>query len=167
MGQIDDVLERLRGELGDEPAVRDVEDAVAAMARAFRQATTGASAMSGSAVARMLGISRQAVNQRAGRGSLLAAADPEGIRYPIWQFRDGTPVEGLSALVRAARSAGVNDASLALWIEANNHRRDAVIAGRAVSLVGEVSHARRSTTPLNRRRVSGPAPELSDDDPIL
>lgn len=162
MGQIDAVLEQLRSTLGDDAEVRDVSAAVSAMARAFRQASADNTALSGSAVARMLGISRQAVNQRAGRGSLLAVADSEGVRYPLWQFRDGSPVRGLLALVRGARAAGVDDSALAAWIAADQDRIDAVAAGRAKTLVDVVAEARRARTTLKRHRVSERAPRLSD-----
>jgi hypothetical protein len=162
MGQIDAVLEQLRSTLGDDAEVRDVSAAVSAMARAFRQASADNTALSGSAVARMLGISRQAVNQRAGRGSLLAVADSEGVRYPLWQFRDGSSVRGLLALVRGARAAGVDDSALAAWIAADQDRIDAVAAGRAKTLIDVVAEARRPRTTLKRHRVSGRAPRLSD-----
>ena len=162
MGCIDDVLEQLRRELGSESDVPDVNAAVDAMARAFRHASASNESLSGSDVARMLGVSRQAVNQRAGRGSLLAIADGEGVRYPAWQFQDGSPVHGLIELVRAARDAGVDDAALAAWIEADDRRVDAVAAGRASSLLDRVSEARRARTSVTRRRVAGRAPELAD-----
>jgi hypothetical protein len=162
MGRIDDVLEGLRRELGDEPEVADVPAAVDAMARAFRHARTGDISLSGSEVARMLGVSRQAVNQRAGRGSLLAIADGQGVRYPGWQFRDGSPVRGLRDLVRSARDAGVDDAALATWIEADQDRVAAVTADRADSLIARVGDARRVRTPVTRRRAPGRAPKLTD-----
>lgn len=162
MSQLDDVFERLRRELGEAAEVPDVGTAVDAMARAFRQASVGAAAMSGSAVARMLGISRQAVNQRAGRGSLLAVADRDGVRYPVWQFRDGVPVLGLIHLVRAARNAGVEDSALAAWIEADRHRVEAVAVGHAESLIERVGQAGQRRTPVTRRHRSQRAPQLSD-----
>lgn len=161
MGQLDDVLEQLRGQLGADAEVSDVAGAVDAMARAFRQASAAPGALSGSAVARLLGISRQAVNQRAGRGSLLAVADRDGVRYPVWQFQDGSPVRGLIHLVRAARDAGVDDPALAAWIEADSQRVDVVASGHAESLIGHVAAA-RGRSPVTRRRRSGHTSQLSD-----
>lgn len=162
VGQIDTVFERLRSALGEDAEVPDVATAVEAMARAFRHASEHGSSLSGSAVARMLGISRQAVNQRAGRGSLLAVADTDGVRYPMWQFRDGSPVHGLLLLVRAARAAGVDDSTLAAWIEVDEGRVDTIATGHAKALIGLVGQARRARTPVNRHRVAGNAPLLSD-----
>ena len=162
MGRIDDVLEGLRRELGDDADVADVPGAVDAMARAFRHARTANAWLSGSDVARMLGVSRQAVNQRAGRGSLLAMVDGDGVRYPAWQFRDGSPVRGLLDLVRAARDAGVDDAALAAWIEADAVRVGALVADQADSLIDRVGDARRARTPVTRRRATGRVPKLSD-----
>jgi len=160
--QLDDVLERLRRQLGDEAEVPDVPAAVDAMARAFRQASSESAALSGSAVARMLGISRQAVNQRAGRGSLLAVADREGVSYPVWQFRDGSPVGGLIHLVRVARQSGVDDAALAAWIEADEGRIGVVAGGQPQALIDQVSEARQRRTSIARRRRAGRVPRLSD-----
>lgn len=162
MSQLDDVFERLRRQLGDEAEVPDVSAAVDAMARAFRQASTSSAALSGSAVARMLGISRQAVNQRAGRGSLLAVTDRDGVSYPVWQFRDGSPVGGLIRLVRVARQAGVDDAGLAAWIEADEGRVAAVAGGQPEALIDHVSEARQRRTSITRRRRAGRVPQLSD-----
>ncbi len=162
MGQIEDVLDGVRRELGGEGDVRDVRSAVDAMVRAFRQVATSESALSGSAVARMLGVSRQAVNQRAGRGSLIVIADRDGVRYPTWQFRDGSPVRGLIPLVRAARDAGVDDAALASWIESDAHRIASVVDGRAELLIPDVSEARLARTAVTRRRAPGRATRLTD-----
>lgn len=162
MSQLDDLFERLRHELGEAAEAPDVGAAVDAMARAFRQASVEATALTGSAVARMLGISRQAVNQRAGRGSLLAVADCDGVRYPVWQFRDGSPVHGLLHLVRAARNAGVDDAALAAWIDADRHLVEAVASGHAESLIERVGQARVRRTSVTRRHRGRTAPQLSD-----
>ena len=115
-------------------------------------------------VAGLLGITRQAVHQRAGRGSLVAVADAEGVRYPIWQFHDGSPVRGLLRLVRAARSAGVDEAALAAWIESDPQRMAALSEGDIDSLVAHVGEARRPRTTVNRRQARGSAPRLTDRD---
>lgn len=162
MGQINDVLEELRRELGADTEIADVPGAVEVMARAFRHSIAGDSFLSGSEVARMLGVSRQAVNQRSGRGSLLAIADGRGVRYPAWQFQGGSPVHGLLNLVRSARDAGVDDHALASWIEADQEHVAAVSANRADSLIARVGDARRARTAVTRRKGAGRVPKLSD-----
>ena len=162
MGRLDEVLDGVRRELGGETDVRDVPTAVDAPPPAVPHAPE--SALTGSAVARLLGITRQAVHQRAGRGSLVAVADAEGVRYPIWQFHDGSPVRGLLRLVRAARSAGVDEAALAAWIESDPQRMAALSEGDIASLVAHAGEARRPRTPVNRRQARGSAPRLTDRD---
>ncbi|MBL8776839.1 MAG: hypothetical protein JNK12_12940 [Acidimicrobiales bacterium] len=163
MGRIDDVLDGVRAELRDEHDVPDVRSAVEAMVRAYRQATTEKAVLTGSAVARLLGVSRQAVHQRASRGSLLAVADADGVRYPMWQFRDGEPVPGLLHLVRSSRDAGVDDAALASWIESDEERLAAIAAGDLDALLAHVEEARVRKTSMTRRRVAGPARRLTDE----
>ena len=162
MARLDDVLDQLRERLGSNAPVPDVAAAVDAMARAYRHAASDGDWLSGSEVARMMGLSRQAVNQSAGRGSLLAVADGEGVRYPKWQFVDGTPAGGLRVLVRAAREAGVEDAVLIGWIAGDDDRVDTVRSGRAPDLIGDVPALRRRRTAVARRRTAGSAPPMSD-----
>jgi len=61
-------------------------------------------ALSTSQVAALLGTSRQTPHDRVERGTLLAAMDRGGLRFPPWQFdpdgEDGV-VPGLPAVVRA------------------------------------------------------------------
>ncbi len=163
MGRIDEVLDGVRAELGDDDDVADVRSAVDAMVRAYRQATLSEEELTGSAVARLLGVSRQAVHQRASRGSLLAVADADGVRYPMWQFRDGEPVPGLLRLVRSSRDAGVDDAALASWIESDQERLEAIAAGDLDALLAYVEDARVRRTSVTRRRVPGAARRLTDD----
>lgn len=163
MARIDELLDRVRAELGEEDDVADVRSAVDAMVRAYRQATSDEAVLTGSAVARLLGVSRQAVHQRASRGSLLAVADADGVRYPTWQFRDGAPVPGLLRLVRSSRDAGVDDAALASWIESDDERLAAIAAGDLDALLAHVEDARVRRTAVTRRRAAGPARRLTDD----
>jgi len=162
MAGLEDVIQAVRVELRGVADVRDLSATVQAMVRAFRHSQTDGDSLSGSEVARMLGVSRQAVQQRAARGSLLVVADGDGVRYPVWQFRDGKAVRGLQHLVQAARLAGVDDTSLVIWIEADPSRRRSVASGRAAVLMSEVGAARRRRTRVARERVTGPAPRLSD-----
>jgi hypothetical protein len=162
MAGLDDVIQGVRVELQGVAVVRDLPATVQAMVRAFRQSQTDSQRLSGSDVARMLGVSRQAVQQRAARGSLLVDADGDGVRYPAWQFRDGKVVRGLGQLVRAARLVGVDDTSLVIWIETDPNRRRRVASGDAAVLTSEVKAARRRRTRVSRQRVTGKAPRLSD-----
>ena len=61
----------------------------------------GPEMLSGEALGRLLGISRQAVDDRRRRGELLALDGPSrGLRYPAWQIaEDGHVVPGLAALL--------------------------------------------------------------------
>lgn len=53
------------------------------------------------AVAKLLGISRQAVNKRRRAGTLLAfPLGRRGFAYPLWQFEDGAAVAGLEEVLR-------------------------------------------------------------------
>ena len=54
-----------------------------------------------SQVAKLLGISRQAVSQRRMAGKLLAVPIAGGFTYPIWQFHDGKPIDGMEYVFAA------------------------------------------------------------------
>ena len=63
----------------------------------MRQPTEGGS-LSASAVAELLGISRQTVNKRRQAGQLLALSlGRHGYAYPIWQFSDDDVLPGVPA----------------------------------------------------------------------
>ncbi len=70
-------------------------------------------------VARLLGdISRQAVADRRGRGTLLGlqTADRKWV-YPAFQFDERNQVlDGLSELLKTLRASGIDDWSLASWL---------------------------------------------------
>jgi hypothetical protein len=53
-------------------------------------------------VAQLLGISRQAVDKRRGKGQLLAVClGKRGYFYPLWQFKDGGVLVGLDLVLTA------------------------------------------------------------------
>ena len=75
---------------------------------------------------RWLGISRQALHQKATRHALLACPlDDGGVVYPTWQFLpNGATIPAL-AEVLAVLAAGTDDAwMVALWMQAPNEHLD-------------------------------------------
>ncbi len=75
---------------------------------------------------RWLGVSRQAVHQRAARRAILGCplADDTTV-YPVWQFLDnGATLPGLAAVL-AELAEGSDDAWMAaLWLRASNEQLD-------------------------------------------
>ncbi len=50
-------------------------------------------------VGKLLGISRQAVGQRRAAGKLLGVPAAGGYVYPVWQFKDGSTLDGLQEVL--------------------------------------------------------------------
>lgn len=50
---------------------------------------------------KLLGISRQAVGQRRAAGKLLGVPAAGGFVYPVWQFKDGSTLDGLEDILAA------------------------------------------------------------------
>lgn len=148
---IDAVLARVREQLADEPVV-DVDAAATSMIRAFRATAHRDRWISGAELGRRLGVSKQAVHQRAARGTLLVVADAEGVRYPAWQVVDGALPRGLAHLVKVARRSGWSDTDLAVWIDESKERVRLVREGRAQELAGRLNQRRAEVT---RRKVGG------------
>ncbi|MCH9736516.1 MAG: DNA-packaging protein [Actinomycetia bacterium] len=75
---------------------------------------------------RWLGISRQALHQKAGRRAILACPLAEGGSvYPAWQFLSSGATISHLADVLAALAAGTDDSwMIALWMRAPNHDLD-------------------------------------------
>jgi hypothetical protein len=68
------------------------------------QEELAAETLSASDVAKLLGISRQAVDKRRAQGKLLAIVPPKrGNRYPAWQFARRGVIEGLEAVLAALK----------------------------------------------------------------
>jgi biotin operon repressor len=66
----------------------------------------GGPPLSSAEVAQMLGISRQAVDQRRLKGKLLAVSlGRRGYRYPHWQFQDGHTLPGMERVLAALQDA--------------------------------------------------------------
>jgi len=59
--------------------------------------------LSGEALARVLGITRQGVDKQRRRGQLLAVRDGASWQYPAWQIVDGTALPGLKPVLGALR----------------------------------------------------------------
>jgi len=67
----------------------------------------GGSPLSAAEVAQLMGISRQAVDVRRKKGTLLGLeTGRRGYRYPAWQFEDGNALPGLAQVL-----AGIADVS--------------------------------------------------------
>ena len=73
---------------------------------------------------RRLGVTRQALNSRAHRNSLLAVEADEGPNlYPAWQFSpDMTVVPGLPAVLKALHLAATDGFSKAVWLTTPQQR---------------------------------------------
>lgn len=69
-----------------------------------------------SRVAARFGVSRQAIDERRRRGTLLACRTRDGVWvYPAWQFDDGRVRPEVAALLRLLRDPGVDGWTLAAW----------------------------------------------------
>lgn len=157
--KVDELL-KLVGEMVDQDSTIDDPQRVAeSMARAFRAEVHAGQYLSGAALGRVLNTSKQAVQQRAARGSLVVISDERGVRYPIWQIVDGRPVPGLARVIQQARRQGIDDTSLASWIEQDATRLGRLRGGEARSLLDELPHRKVAAT---RTRTSNPAQPISD-----
>lgn len=155
-----DVLTKAAALVDDDLEVVDPEETAVAIARVLRMASESAAHVSGSRLAEMLGTSRQAVQQRAARGRLLSVADESGVRYPLWQLRDGRPLAGLVSVVTEAHARGLSDSALVEWFEARPERIDQLQAGGAAELVAALPSAR--VTARRHQRVRRQRESLSD-----
>ena len=94
--------EEAEGEAARAGGLTDALERARARGRArAAEVLRGPEMLSGEALGRLLGISRQAVDDRRRRGELLALDGPSrGLRYPAWQIaEDGHVVPGLAALL--------------------------------------------------------------------
>lgn len=78
-------------------------------------------------VARLLGITRQAVSDRGKHNSLVRCrsappADRNGARFPTWQFVDNRIAPGLRTLIAVAQRAGMQGAELDAWMTFDTSR---------------------------------------------
>jgi hypothetical protein len=98
-------------------------------------------ALSGASVARMLGVSPQAVSSN--KGLLRLTMRSGRVGYPLFQFHGSRPVDGLAPIVRTLRPVVATEWTLASWLTSPNveldgdtpidvlrrrHRADAVTA---------------------------------------
>lgn len=77
-------------------------------------------AMSATDVARILGISRQSVHERAKKGALLAVLDRGSLRFPPWQFDpqgSGGAIEGLPEVLQCLDTSPLGKVS---WLTKSN-----------------------------------------------
>ncbi len=63
-------------------------------------------ALSAEEAARLLGITRETVDERRRAGTLLAVREGSDWRYPACQFRDGEVIPGLTEVVRGLAREG-------------------------------------------------------------
>lgn len=76
--------------------------------------------LSGSEVAELLGLQRQAVNKRVKAKSLLALETAKhGYSYPAWQFVDGETLPGLAEVLRSLDPAMDSWMVLAFFLNSN------------------------------------------------
>jgi Helix-turn-helix domain len=59
--------------------------------------------LSSDEAARLLGISREAVNKRRQQGKLIGLPAGRSYRYPVWQFQDGKTLTGLETVLQAIK----------------------------------------------------------------
>lgn len=59
--------------------------------------------LSSDEAARLLGISREAVNKRRQQGKLIGLPAGRSYRYPVWQFQDGKTLTGLEIVLQAIK----------------------------------------------------------------
>jgi hypothetical protein len=70
-----------------------------------------------SRVGELLRCSRQAVNERVHRGSILGLPAPGGYAFPLFQFTSsGQPVPGLSGVIRALTETVETPYTIASWL---------------------------------------------------
>jgi hypothetical protein len=132
------------------------------MVRAARAETATDECPNGATMARILGTSKQNVQQRAARGTLLHVADEQGVRYPLWQLVDGAVPAAVGRFTAEAHHHGINDTSLVRWLEADPERIAQFRAGKLIELAAQLP---TETISIARRRVRGPASEITDERP--
>jgi hypothetical protein len=116
----------------------------------------------GATMARILGTSKQNIQQRAARGTLLHIADERGARYPLWQLVDGAVPAAIGRLTSEAHHRGLNDTALVRWLEADPERIVQFRAGNALELADLLP---TSLVAVTRRLVPGPATKITDEHP--
>lgn len=157
-----DVLDEVATAIEPELEIADLERATRDVLRVLQFASAADGYVNGSQLARMLGTSRQNIQQRAARGNLLVRADETGVLYPLWQFRpDGRIAPGLTKVIATAHRKGWSDARLIAWFEADPWRIEELRNGKGTQLVADLDEIR---APLQRRdRRDTAAPSISDE----
>lgn len=159
---IREVLDRVAATIGPTFAAEDVDRVAEAMVRAARAETANDEYPNGATMARILGTSKQNIQQRAARGTLLHIADEQGVRYPLWQLVDGAVPAAIGRFTSEAHHRGLNDTSLVQWVEADPERIAQFRAGNLIELAALLP---TETVAIARRRVRGPASEITDERP--
>lgn len=159
---IREVLDRVAATFGPTFAVEDAERVAEAMVRAARAETANDEYPNGATMARILGTSKQNIQQRAARGTLLHIADEQGARYPLWQLVDGAVPAAIGRLTSEAHRRGLNDTALVGWLEADPDR---IVQFRGGNLIGLADLLPTTHVAVTRRRVPGPATAITDELP--
>ena len=159
---IREVLDRVAATIGPTFAIEDVDRVAEAMVRAARAETANQDYPNGTTIARILGTSKQNIQQRAARGTLLHIADEQGVRYPLWQLVDGAVPAAIGRFTSEAHHRGINDTAIVRWLEADPERIAQFRAGKLIELAAQLP---TETVLITRRRVRGPANEITDERP--
>ena len=157
-----EVLARVAATIGPTFAAEDADRVAEAMVRAARAETANDEYPNGATMARILGTSKQNIQQRAARGTLLHIADEQGVRYPLWQLVDGALPAATGRLTSEAHHRGINDTELVRWLEADPDRIAQFRAGNVIELAEQLP---TEAVAITRRRVHGPATEITDERP--
>jgi len=109
---------------GDPEAIADAMVAALPLGHPFDEAAGPFYDTSG--LGRWLGISRQAVHQRADRHAILGCPLEDGTTvYPVWQFLDtGATLPGLTEVLTVLSAGGDDPWMAALWLSAPNGQLD-------------------------------------------
>ena len=134
------------------------------MVRAARAETANDEYPNGATMARILGTSKQNIQQRASRGTLLHIADEQGVRYPLWQLMDGAVPAAIGRFTAEAHHRGINDTALVRWLEADPDRIAEFRAGKLIELAEQLP---TEHVAIARRRVRGPANAITDERPTV
>ena len=150
--------------MGPTFAVGDADRVVDAMVRAARAEVAADDYPNGSTIAQILGTSKQNVQQRAARGTLLHIADEHGVRYPLWQLVDGAVPAAIGRLTSAAHERGLNDTTLVRWLEADQER---ILEFRTGNMLDLADRLPTASVTFTRRRMPGKSTAITDAHPSV
>jgi hypothetical protein len=117
---------------GPEPTAEQLARArrVAQRAQQDELAIVLADALTREQVARLLGVSAQAVSKRHAAGTLSALARGRELRFPAWQFHEGAALPGLAELLAAYPGGAL---ALSTWASTPNPDLDGLTPAQALA----------------------------------